>query len=906
MPLFRRVKPLSAAAEAGDLETVRSLIAAGADVNTKGRDMKTPLIYASTCGHAEMAKFLIAAGADVNAKDRDSRTPLHLATERGDIEMVKALISAGADVNAKDRDSRTPLHPATERGDIEMVKALISAGTDVKQGHLQIPLLTASERGDIEMVKALISAGADVNTRNCHGLTPLLAACHRDHNEIAEALIAAGANVSEKDRNGNTAHDYLRNVPVENNDGSTRRRGQKLQVYKSAPPDEVGSKAMVQFDGVEECNLTGKLLRINDISEMIRVLGSSTRLQKLWLGDNRMGRKNVGDLLAALMKDPFSTLVMLDLHGNDINDNGADAIATFLSRPENRLKALTIGSNNIGPEGAKVIALALTNPNNRLEECDLSNNSVGDEGAVAIASALEHDANKIKLLGLGGNAIGDNGARAIASALLHPNNKLTALRLSLNSGIGDGGGEKIVFALHHNHTLSYLDLRNTTLCDNTMRTCIRLAEINKEAESHDLAARCKLEEFGRPPTSSSSLMPLKCAFIEALESVSATLATIDKENILVNKHGNVVLLIEDRPLKIAELLGKPLKTMEDIIQLKLYYTSINAYHRLLIISHQERSQLITRALDKAALFCHDEYLHSAFELVLDYAEKQKIIDKGEHYQLRSNANVIRVLSSEGIRHLYRLIQENRAAILEHRRAICQVAQELDGLREATSSAVHELNKNMNRLNAEVRQIQNNVVQVCESLNMLRDGLLFKQRVQAVGNLVTSILNAFSFGAAGSAVQGVLGLSLSNIIDFGDAVHITETLGCVSASSLDSIGEKALGNTIKLCTELTVGSLSDTKLNKALSSKNTVVVVAAAAAAFKNLDINLFNGESVSLNEKFNNIPSKISPNKTPASANEQLKISREGIHICIDATVRNSVALLQICKIFYLFFKFWS
>ena len=55
--------------------------------------------------HAETMRSLLAAGADVNAVDFERGvTPLHLCCEEGDLEAVKVLLDADANVNAIDKD----------------------------------------------------------------------------------------------------------------------------------------------------------------------------------------------------------------------------------------------------------------------------------------------------------------------------------------------------------------------------------------------------------------------------------------------------------------------------------------------------------------------------------------------------------------------------------------------------------------------------------------------------------------------------------------------------------------------------------------------------------------------------------------------------------------------------------
>ena len=73
--------PLHSAAKSGDLSAVKTLIAAGADL--EARDKKygsTPLHWAASLNaNPAVVEALIAAGADPKALDKDGRLPFDLA-----------------------------------------------------------------------------------------------------------------------------------------------------------------------------------------------------------------------------------------------------------------------------------------------------------------------------------------------------------------------------------------------------------------------------------------------------------------------------------------------------------------------------------------------------------------------------------------------------------------------------------------------------------------------------------------------------------------------------------------------------------------------------------------------------------------------------------------------------------
>ena len=103
-------------------------------------------------------KALIAAGADVNAKGKAGKTALLVAAENGQVDNVNLLIAAGADVNATDNRGSTSLIFAARLGSLDCVKALIAAGADVKNNNGYTALTLAADNGHAGCVKALMAA----------------------------------------------------------------------------------------------------------------------------------------------------------------------------------------------------------------------------------------------------------------------------------------------------------------------------------------------------------------------------------------------------------------------------------------------------------------------------------------------------------------------------------------------------------------------------------------------------------------------------------------------------------------------------------------------------------------------------------------------------------------------------
>lgn len=199
---------ISLAALRGDDQSVRRLIASGANVNSnKGF---TPLIGAAQNGHTKIVRMLIEANADVNyaltINDPDSNglTALAAASNNGHFEVVRELINARANVNARTSDGKTPLIVASLFGHQNVVKLLLEANANIniKAGPNQFSaLIVASESGHLEVVRLLLSKNADLNAAMIDGNTSLILASKGGFDEILKILIVAGSNLNTKNNN---------------------------------------------------------------------------------------------------------------------------------------------------------------------------------------------------------------------------------------------------------------------------------------------------------------------------------------------------------------------------------------------------------------------------------------------------------------------------------------------------------------------------------------------------------------------------------------------------------------------------------------------------------------------------------------------------------------------------------
>lgn len=111
----------------GDLEGVRQYLTPENMVST-GRKGWTPLVFACRSGQVEILKFLINAGADVRAIDKSGSSLLHHANSA---EVAEILLDSGIDVNHAAKYGLRPLHVSSRNDSDVVVRLLLESGADV-------------------------------------------------------------------------------------------------------------------------------------------------------------------------------------------------------------------------------------------------------------------------------------------------------------------------------------------------------------------------------------------------------------------------------------------------------------------------------------------------------------------------------------------------------------------------------------------------------------------------------------------------------------------------------------------------------------------------------------------------------------------------------------------------------
>jgi ankyrin repeat protein len=155
--------PLMLAAKKGMLDTVKKLVAWGADMVAADAGGFTALLKSIIYVHEAVAIYLIDQHLPgvLNMHEEGGLTPLMCAAIKGMLDTVEALVAAGADMEAADQEGRRVLHHAIRSKNKRVALFLIQRGCDVRgQGQDRTPFMLAVDHGLEDVGDMLLSKGA--------------------------------------------------------------------------------------------------------------------------------------------------------------------------------------------------------------------------------------------------------------------------------------------------------------------------------------------------------------------------------------------------------------------------------------------------------------------------------------------------------------------------------------------------------------------------------------------------------------------------------------------------------------------------------------------------------------------------------------------------------------------------
>jgi ankyrin repeat protein len=147
--------PLHSAVQAGSLDSLEALLAAGADPNSPREFTQcTPLHQAAQLGQSQLIVPLVTSGGRLTAPDYRGRTPLHYAAEYGHMATCRTLYELGADPTVSDTEGYTPADLARQSGHTELADILDQLGDGAAEG-------IAGEEGHADATRGAAADGGE-------------------------------------------------------------------------------------------------------------------------------------------------------------------------------------------------------------------------------------------------------------------------------------------------------------------------------------------------------------------------------------------------------------------------------------------------------------------------------------------------------------------------------------------------------------------------------------------------------------------------------------------------------------------------------------------------------------------------------------------------------------------------
>ena len=185
---------LAHAASNGRLAVVRLLVHAGANVNCRHADRRTPVMLAAMEDRHAVIDLLVEScpGLQLEAIDIGGRTALIWACLKGNAAAAEALLVARCRANTRDAQGKTALMAAADGGFAAVASLLIlsRADLDVTDAHGSTALMLAAAQGQLEIVELLLGQGAEYLNRDDDGRTALMQAACNGHVAVCSALMS--------------------------------------------------------------------------------------------------------------------------------------------------------------------------------------------------------------------------------------------------------------------------------------------------------------------------------------------------------------------------------------------------------------------------------------------------------------------------------------------------------------------------------------------------------------------------------------------------------------------------------------------------------------------------------------------------------------------------------------------
>ena len=313
-------------------------------------------------------------------------------------------------------------------------------------------------------------------------------------------------------------------------------------------------------------------MRNNNITEeaaeaLVSVISSNNGLEELYLGNNQL---QVGVITIATALKNISSLKLLDLQNNGINEKGANEILAVIAA-NNSVERLWLNDNNL-ESSISVIARAFYH-NSSLKELYIKNTRISEESAIDLSAI--GNCNSLSVLSLSENNLQSSGFMTIAQSLIVMSSlkHLHASDINVTSTVST----ELSAIIDQNLSMQEVTIDNNLLENGLIQiaeSCSRLTNLKVLELSYN-------HIIPREVVNLASTVN-KCSSLELL-SLGGICMSVNENIYLSISRINNILLCKDQSCNIPKaktMLNNELQICSEMLKIKMCQTSRMNYEHL--------------------------------------------------------------------------------------------------------------------------------------------------------------------------------------------------------------------------------------------------------------------------------------------------------------------------------------